>query len=61
MNIDVLIDGILDSYDKYGLVNRSEKENFPNRENVVSVLSDLQSLIFPSFRKAEEISPANIR
>ena len=61
MNIDGLIDGILDSYDKYGLVNRSEKENFPNRENVVSVLSDLQSLIFPGFRKAEEISPANIR
>lgn len=61
MNIDMLIDGILDSYDRYGLINRSEKENFPNRENVVAVLSDLQSLIFPGFQKAEEISPTNIR
>ena len=61
MNIDGLIDGILDSYDTYGLINRSETENFPNRENVVNVLSDLQSLIFPGFRKADEISPTNLR
>ena len=61
MNIDGLIDGILDSYDTYGLINRSETENFPNRENVVNVLSDLQSLVFPGFRKAEEISPTNLR
>ena len=41
MNIDGLINGILDSYDTYGLINRSETENFPNRQNVVQVLSDL--------------------
>lgn len=61
MNIDMLIDGILDSYDRYGLVNRNDAENFPNRQNVVSVLSDLQSLVFPGFRVAEDIDPVNIR
>ena len=61
MNIDMLIDGILDSYDRYGGINRSESENFPNRQNVIIVLQDLQCLIFPGFRVEEDISPTNIR
>ena len=61
MIIDMLIDGILDSYDRYGLINRNDAENFPNRQNVVSVLTDLQSLVFPGFRVAEYIDPVNIR
>lgn len=61
MNIDMLIDGILDSYDRYGLINRNTAENFPNRQNVVLVLQDIQSLIFPGFRAAEDLDSANIR
>ena len=61
MNIDMLIDGILDSYDRYGGINRSESVNFPNRQNVIAVLTDLQSLVFPGFRVAEEVTPYNIR
>ena len=61
MNIDMLIDGILDSYDRYGGINRSEAENFPNRQNVITVLQDLQCLMFPGFRVEEDISPTNIR
>ena len=61
MNIDMLIDGILDSYDRYGGINRSEAENFPNRQNVITVLQDLQCLIFPGFRVEVDISPTNIR
>lgn len=61
MNIDSLIDGILDSYDTYGLINRSDTDNFPNRQNVVAILQDLQSLVFPGFKYAEEIDPENIR
>ncbi len=57
----MLIDGILDSYERYGLINRNDTENFPNRQNVVSVLGDIQSLVFPGFRAAEDISPHNIR
>ena len=61
MNIDMLIDGLLDSYDRYGLINRNHAENFPNRQNVVSILSDIQSVIFPGFRTAEDIDSVNIR
>ena len=61
MNIDMLIDGILDSYDRYGLINRNHTEDFPNRQNVVSILSDIQSVVFPGFRTAEDIDSVNIR
>ncbi len=61
MNIDMLIDGILDSYDRYGLINRSHTEDFPNRQNVVSILSDIQTIVFPGFKTAEDIDSANIR
>lgn len=61
MNIDMLIDGILDSYDRYGLINRNHTEDFPNRQNVVSILSDIQSVIFPGFKMAEDIDSVNIR
>ena len=61
MNIDMLIDGILDSYDRYGLINRNHAEDFPNRQNVVAILSDIQSVIFPGFKMAEDIDSVNIR
>lgn len=61
MNIDSLIDKILDSYTTYGGVNRIETENFPNRENVVSILADLQWLIFPGFKTADSIETSNLR
>ena len=48
---------ILNNYE----INRNDIENFPNRQNVVSVLQDLQSLILPGFKAAEDIEPLNIR
>lgn len=61
MNFDSMINGIMDSYEKYGGINRSGAENFPNRQNVVSVLQDLQSLIFPGFKYEENIGTGNLR
>ena len=61
MDIDKLIDGVMDSYEKYGGINRSGAENFPNRQNVVSVLQDLQFLIFPGFKYDEDINAGNLR
>jgi len=61
MNIDNLVDGLLKSYNEQGLINRTDSGNFPNRQNVVSVLSDIQSLILPGFKIAETIDPVNIR
>ena len=61
MNIDSLVDGLLQSYDEQGLINRTDSGNFPNRQNVVAVLSDLQSLILPGFKIDENLDPINIR
>uniref|UniRef100_UPI00388D99FB serine O-acetyltransferase EpsC n=1 Tax=Treponema sp. TaxID=166 RepID=UPI00388D99FB len=35
--------------------------NFPNRENVVAVLHDIQCLIFPGYKTAEELDSVNLR
>ncbi|MBQ1713980.1 MAG: serine acetyltransferase, partial [Treponema sp.] len=60
-SIDSAIDKILESYEKYGGINLEEANDFPNRENVVNVLRDIQSLIFPGFRIAEELDSMTLR
>ncbi len=50
-NLDERIDRILASYDTYGGINLTDSQNFPNRESVVTVLSDLENVIFPGFRE----------
>lgn len=61
MDFDSLIDNILDSYNKYGGINRAGSENFPNRQNVVNVLQDLKALIFPGFRYDGHLTTSNLR
>ncbi len=61
MCIDELVDKILDSYEKDGGINKAGIDNFPVRENVVAVLHDLQCLIFPGYRTAEELDSVNLR
>jgi len=56
-----MIDKILDSYEEVGGINKNGNYTFPNRENVVAVVNDLQSLVFPGYRTAEEINDQNIR
>ncbi len=60
-SIDVSIDKILESYEKYGGINLSESENFPNRENVIEIIHDLQSLVFPGYRYDESIDGGTLR
>ncbi len=61
MKIDELVDNILKSYETDGGINKAGNENFPNRENVVSVLHDIQCLIFPGYKTAEELDSVNLR
>ncbi|AEE17718.1 serine O-acetyltransferase EpsC [Treponema brennaborense] len=60
MTPDVLIDNIIASYAQYGGINSGESQTFPNRQNVVTALQDLQSLIFPGFRTAEQVEQENL-
>ena len=59
--IDNAVDRILKSYEEHGGINLEENTNFPNRENVITVLRDLQYLIFPGFRVAEEIDSVTLK
>ena len=61
MKIDELVENILNSYETDGGINKAGTENFPNRENVVSVLHDIQCLIFPGYKTAEELDSINLR
>lgn len=58
---DNLINEIIRSYEEYGGINRTGQKSFPNRENVTSVLHDLQCLVFPGYKTAEEVDTQNIR
>ena len=59
--IDSAVDKILDSYEKYGGINLEEAVNFPNQQNVISVLKDLCCLIFPGYTVAEYIDSQTLR
>lgn len=61
MNIDKMIDDILCSYEEYGGANLVGRNIFPNRENVIAVLHDLQSLVFPGYRTAEFLDKQTLR
>lgn len=60
-NIDLLTDNIINSYNEYGGINKTGQNTFPNKENVVDVIHDLQCLIFPGYKTAEEINSSNIK
>ncbi|MBP5451600.1 MAG: serine acetyltransferase [Treponema sp.] len=60
-SIDKAVDNILESYNKYGGINLEEAVQFPNRQNVVEILRDIISLIFPGFRTAEDIDCETLR
>ncbi|MCI5828960.1 MAG: serine O-acetyltransferase EpsC [Treponema sp.] len=59
--IDDAVQKILESYETYGGINLEESRKFPNRENVIAVLHDLQYLIFPGYRIAEELDSATLQ
>ncbi len=56
-----MVDNILSSYVEFGGINEAGIDSFPNKENVVSVIHDLQCLIFPGYKTAEELNTHNIR
>lgn len=59
--IDNAVEQILESYQKYGGINLDEAANFPNRQNVINVLQDIQSLIFPGYRVDESLDSMTLK
>ena len=59
--LDIMIENIVDSYNSFGGVNLSEINSFPNSESVITALTDLQALIFPGFKSAENIDKHTLK
>lgn len=60
-SMDNSVERILESYQRYGGINLEESSNFPNSENVIKVLKDVQSLIFPGYFIAEALDAQTLR
>lgn len=60
-NLDTRIERILTSYVTYGGINLTDSHNFPNRESVVDVVTDLENVIFPGFREDITLDMDTIR
>ncbi|HHU36935.1 MAG TPA: serine acetyltransferase [Treponema sp.] len=50
-SLDERINKVLESYSNHGGINLSDTQNFPNREKVLSVLTDIENVIFPGIRE----------
>lgn len=61
MTTDNLISNILASYSEYGCINLSNSQSFPNRQNVIDVLVEILTLLFPGFRTVEQLAEDNLR
>ena len=61
MTTDNLISNILTSYNDYGCINLSNAQSFPNRQNVIDMLLEILTLLFPGFRTVEQLDTDNLR
>ncbi|MEM2960061.1 MAG: serine O-acetyltransferase EpsC [Candidatus Bathyarchaeia archaeon] len=59
--LPALIDRIIESYDVYGGINRSEGEDLPSKQEVIEILEDLLSVIFPGYFGNAKIDKSNVR
>lgn len=54
------VDGLLESYARDGGVNHSSGPNLPSREAVIGALADIETLVFPGFRREDGIDDTNL-
>ncbi|MEM2091926.1 MAG: serine O-acetyltransferase EpsC [Candidatus Bathyarchaeia archaeon] len=56
-----LVDRIVESYEEYGGINRSEGEDLPSKQAVIEILEDLLSIIFPGYFGNMKVNRSNVR
>lgn len=60
-DLDTRLEKILQSYADHGGINLADSRFFPNRASVVSVLTDLENVIFPGFKEDINLDRDNLR
>lgn len=59
-DLSLAIAGIIDSWSKDGGVNHAAGPNLPAREPVLRALGDIETLVFPGFRREDGIDDRNL-
>jgi serine O-acetyltransferase len=54
------IDALLASYGQDGGINHSDGPNLPSKEAVQAIVTDLETLVFPGYRREDGIEDANV-
>lgn len=60
-NLDERINRVLESYSSHGGINLTDSHNFPNRASVISVLADIENIIFPGIREDTVLDTDTLR
>jgi len=55
------IEKLMHSYDRDGGINRRSGQNLPSKEAVHAIVSDLETLAFPGYRREDGIDDTNAR
>ncbi|MDR0302793.1 MAG: serine acetyltransferase [Treponema sp.] len=55
------IDSLLQNYDAYGMVNRSDTENLPGRESIKNIVIGLEGVLFPGYLENLRTDNGNLR
>jgi serine O-acetyltransferase len=56
-----LVDRIVESYEEYGGINRSEGEDLPSKQTVIEILEDLLTVISPGYFGGADVNKSNIK
>jgi len=60
-DVDTLVNRIIETYDKTKGINLREEEDLPSKQEVIEILNDLMTVIFPGYYGEIDITKANMR
>ena len=59
--LDGIINAILDSYKALGGINHLEGPNLPSRQSIITIVDELESIIFPGYRDEANLETLNMK
>jgi serine O-acetyltransferase len=60
-NLNDVIESVLNSYRTLGGINHITGPNLPSRDGIISIIFDLEAVIFPGYRSEEALDTENLR
>ncbi len=60
-SLGIVVEEILDSYERIGGINHIGGPNLPSRQSIVRIVTDLESVIFPGYREDDMLYPEDVK